>query len=483
MPAVEGHWTFATTSNDTDLDGKTGSFEVSAPSASNHGPVHVRDTYHFGYEDGTPFFPLGTTAYEGLAGGPSVRIPTMSRLSNSPFNKARFMLLSRSGRSNEKGLMPFQTGVDGKQDYTRPNPKYYAEVETGLRELQSLGVEADLIFFAPYFERQGPHTLSDMGAVNDEAYLRYAVARLSAFRNVWWTLSNEYDLFTTPKDWTRLGELVDSSDPYRHMLGIHNCCTTYYNNSEPWTTHVILQDITLQRLTAIPRNDGSMELDARRIGKPVVVDEYGYEGNNGTTWGGIGPREIVEMHWSITMAGAYASHGESYYGAMNDREFVGEAPKRIGFLKQIMTEAPYREMEPANDLIKQSGIAYIVTVLAKRGSYYLVHFPEAREAAVWNPGVFGPATPSKPLPLTPPFGAIKPSTATAPLEINIGEGVFKVELIDTWRMKVIPLGYTTGPTQKLRVRIAPGLLRIVKVDHVEPAAPIGDISTLGGTNF
>jgi hypothetical protein len=69
------------------------------------------------------------------------------------------------------------------------------------------------------------------------------------------------------------------------------------------------------------------------------------------------------------------------------------------------------------------------------------------------------------------------------VESNIGEGIFKVDLIDTWRMKVIPLGYTTGPAQKLRARIAPDLLRIVKVDHVEPAVPIGDISTLSGTNF
>ena len=45
------------------LQGKTGGIEVIAPSAGNRGPVRVRDVFHFGYEDGTPYFPFGTTCY------------------------------------------------------------------------------------------------------------------------------------------------------------------------------------------------------------------------------------------------------------------------------------------------------------------------------------------------------------------------------------------------------------------------------------
>ena len=29
---------------------------------------------------------------------------------------------------------------------------------------------------------------------HDEAYLRYAVARLGAYRHVWWSMANEWDL-------------------------------------------------------------------------------------------------------------------------------------------------------------------------------------------------------------------------------------------------------------------------------------------------
>jgi hypothetical protein len=40
----------------------------------------------------------------------------------------------------------------------------------------------------------------------------------------------------------------------------------------------------------------------------------------------------------------------------------------------------------------------LITVLAKRGSY---HFAQTKEAAGWNIGFFGPATPSQPLAAKP----------------------------------------------------------------------------------
>ena len=314
-----------------------------------------------------------------------------------------------------------------------------------------------------------------MDVAHDEAFLKYVVARFSAFRNVWWTMTNEFDLFPVQKDWQRLGEFVEKADTSKHLRGIHNCCIAFYDNSQPWITHVILQNITLQRRASGPRNDAWLELDARKIGKPVVTDEYGYEGNFAFTWGSFSPRDISEMHWSITLAGAYGSHGESYTYA-GPGEFIGESPVRLGFLKQIMTEAPYQEMEPAPDVVTKNGDA-LVTVLAKRGSYYLMHFAPPREQPDWNLGFFGPATPSHPMPLS----AGRPTLAFSPRpvpEFNIGEGTFKVEVIDTWNMKVHVLGYTTGPVQKFQSNVTPGVVRLVKVSGVEGGASTGDVAEL-----
>ena len=37
------------------------------------------------------------------------------------------------------------------------------------------------------------HASIQNGAAVDDRYLRYVVARLAAYRNVWWSLANEYD--------------------------------------------------------------------------------------------------------------------------------------------------------------------------------------------------------------------------------------------------------------------------------------------------
>jgi len=478
MPETQGPWKFTTTANDPQLASKSGSFVVVAPSQGNHGPVIVHNQYHFVYADGTPYFPLGTTLYNWLNRDRDLELRTLATLSRNPFNKVRFLIFPKWMVFNhvEPRRFPYVQTEPGKFDPDRFDRQFFAHYEERIRDLQALGIEADIILFHPY-DKWG---FSSMDQPHDEAYLKYVVARFAAFRNIWWTLANEFDVFRQQKDWRHLGELLAKLDPYGHQRGIHNCCTAFYDNSEPWITHVILQDITAQRRPATSRNDSSMALDARKIGKPVVVDEYGYEGNNGLAWGNLGPREAVELHWAITMAGAYGSHGETYVNPGHllwwsvGGELVGEAPARLGFLKRIMSEAPYTEMEPAPDVIAKG--TPLITALAKRGSYYLVHFAQVKEDADWNIGFFGPATPSHPLPRKPlDFGSFKFPPVP---EFHIGEGTFRVDMIDTWNMKVYFLGYTTGPVQSFQPGISPGVMRFVKVDHAEPAAPHGSVTEL-----
>ena len=51
MPEHLGTYSFQTASSDSALDRRTGSFVCIAPSAGNHGPVHVDKQYHFSYAD------------------------------------------------------------------------------------------------------------------------------------------------------------------------------------------------------------------------------------------------------------------------------------------------------------------------------------------------------------------------------------------------------------------------------------------------
>ena len=59
----------------------------------------------------------------------------------------------------------------------------------------------------------------------DALYWKYVVNRFAAYRNVWWSLENEYDLFPTKtlEDWEMFAYIIRKHEPYHHPRSIHNC--------------------------------------------------------------------------------------------------------------------------------------------------------------------------------------------------------------------------------------------------------------------
>src|SRR5436190_662074 len=80
-----GEWKYETNSNRPELKGKTGGFNAAKPSPGNHGPVRVRNRYHFAYADGTPYFQVGTTCYAWVHQGDSLEEQTLDTLKHAPF--------------------------------------------------------------------------------------------------------------------------------------------------------------------------------------------------------------------------------------------------------------------------------------------------------------------------------------------------------------------------------------------------------------
>ena len=89
---------------------------------------------------------------------------------------------------------------------------------------------------------------SDMGKEADDLYWNYCAARFSAYRNVWWSLANEYDILRnkTLADWERYASILCEKDPYKHLRSVHNCLT-YYDYTRPWVTHCSVQRTDLYR--------------------------------------------------------------------------------------------------------------------------------------------------------------------------------------------------------------------------------------------
>jgi hypothetical protein len=332
MPDETGTWTWETASNVPGLSGKTGAFECVAAQAGNYGPVSVRDTFHFGYADGTPYVECGTTCYAWAFQAEATQRQTVETLKTAPFNKLRMCVFPKwyQHNHNEPPLYPFPRSGE-TNDFSRFNPAYFQHLEKLILALQSVGVEADLILFHPY-DKWG---YQQMPAEVDDRYLRYVLARFAAFRNVWWSLANEFDLLRhkTSTDWDRIAHIVTSEDPYDHLRSVHNC-HVLYDWARGWCTHAGVQDSRVE-MAALWRADW---------GKPVVFDECKYEGNIASQWGNISADAMTRRFWMAAVQGAYCGHGETF---LNDKDILwwshggvlhGKSPARIALLRKLLEE-------------------------------------------------------------------------------------------------------------------------------------------------
>ncbi|HEY1790171.1 MAG TPA: DUF5060 domain-containing protein [Verrucomicrobiae bacterium] len=405
MPNAQGSWRYETRANVWPLTGKTGDFLVTPPTKGNHGPVRVHDTYHFAYADGTPFYPIGTTIYNWLDTPESLQEETLKTLAASPFNKARMLVTEQPTRYREEfapPLWPFAGSPPHDWDLTRFNPEYFQHYEQRISQLRDLGIQADLILFNPY----GKWGFNTMTAAEDDAYVRYVVARFSAYRNVWWCLANEYDFIRTKTDadWDRMGLLVQACDPYDHLRSIHNG-SLLYDYGKSWVTHACIQNgIAVQ-------SPGSAELYRDAWRKPVIYDEVKYEGDGKFRWANLSAQEMTRRFWCGIIGGTYVTHGD-YFTTVDEDTWTsfggkmrGQSAPRIAFLKNILEAGPADGLDPI-DKWNEPNFA------GQAGKYYLIYFGEEAPTN-WD------------------FQLYKD---------HLKDGIrFKAEIIDTWNMTITPV--------------------------------------------
>ncbi len=339
MPDSNGKWEYRTSSNARSMDGIQGEFDCAGPARGNHGPVKVKDTFHFAYADGTRYLPVGTTCYAWTHQGDRLEEETLKTLAASPFNKIRMCVFPKSYtfNANEPEQYPFEGSIQDGWDYTRLNPRFFRHLEKRIEQLGALGIEADLILFHPY-DRWG---FQEMTKGADDRYLKYVVARLAAYRNVWWSLANEYDFMWAKhvEDWERFAGIIKENDPYGHLISIHNGLV-FYDYRRDWVTHCSIQRIDLYK-TAEYANEWR-----ERWNKPIVIDECAYEGDVDAGWGNITGEEMVRRFWEGAVRGGYVGHGETYVHAQDILWWSkggilhGTSPARIAFLRRIMEEGP-----------------------------------------------------------------------------------------------------------------------------------------------
>lgn len=405
MPETQGTWKYETHANVWALTGKTGVFTAGPPGKGNHGPVRVHDTYHFAYADGTPYYPIGTTIYNWLDTPESLQEETLKTLAASPFNKVRMLVTEQPTyyrKQFEPALWPYVGTPPHNWDLTRFNPAFFQHYEMRIGQLRDLGIQADLILFNPY----GKWGFNTMDAAGDERYVRYAVARFSAYRNVWWCLANEFDFIKTKTDadWDRIGALVQQCDPYNHLRSIHNGAHLY-DYGKPWVTHASIQNgLAVQ-------SPGSAELYRDVWRKPVIYDEVKYEGDGKYRWANLTAQEMVRRFWCGIIGGTYVTHGDYFTTVVEDTwtsfggKMRGHSAPRLAFLRKILEDGPPEGLDPidkGND----------PNVAGQPGKYYLIYF-------------------DKDTPTNWTFQLYKP---------GLTDGMkFKADILDTWNMTITPV--------------------------------------------
>lgn len=371
MPEFEGNYTVKTRSNVPELNNQKDRFKVVPSGKDNHGPVRVCNKTHFAFADETGYIPFGTTAYAWGLQPEEVRNQTLETLKENKFNKIRMMVFPKSYNFNtvDPTIFPFEGKPKVKKDardwnvkpeevgfdFTRPIPQYFQNLENNIEKLDELGIQADLILFSPY-DRWG---FSRMGRQNNLEYLKYLIARVASYKNVWWSLANEYDLMVAKhqislKDWDIIGRYVYEKDPSRHLESIHNfydppehkdTTQNWYDHTKPWITHLSVQS---DNVFMVPKW-------IKEYNKPVIVDECRYEGNIPYGWGDDTPQGMTDNFWRVILRGGGCTHGETYVNNPESKhpiwwshggKLYGQSQKKINFLSNLLKENAFDWVVP-----------------------------------------------------------------------------------------------------------------------------------------
>ena len=398
-PDQTGAWTYITSSNIPELSGKTGKFSCVKPAKTNHGPLEVIDTWYFRYADGTPYFQVGTTCYQWTSQPKDLQDKTIKTLSTAPFNKIRLCIFPKWYIYNrtEPAIVAYENITDTTYNLEKFNPAYWNNLEMRISQLDSLGIQADIVLFHPY-DKWG---FATMTMPQYEKYIRYAIARLAPFQNVWWSIANEYDFMTVPprknhsgnmqkEDWDHFFQLIQAEDPFHLFISIHNG-TVWYDHTKSWVSHASIQNSKLEQGLSL----------REKYNKPVVYDECKYEGNIEAGWGQLTAQTMTQRFWVGAMNGCYVGHGECIKAPEDilwwgkGGVLRGESPKRIAFFRKFMEALPF-------DKMKSTHVNDSVFELSQAEKVYLIY-------------------------------SLKPGKFTITLE---GKKEYKVELIDTWNMTV-----------------------------------------------
>jgi hypothetical protein len=374
--------------------------KLRSESSDRPGPVIVApwNPKHFVHAGSKqPFYHLGYTAYHLVdsSNDDAQIVATLDYCVRHGFNKVRFLLsgyprdtvhgtsqdvehgvpaaalkaLNYGARAGHVNTLPAWEGRDHAFDFTRFNVGFWQKIDRAVQAMRERGIVANCIFT---IEKQGLQNEYGWLTENEYRLYRYAVARLAAYDNVWWDLGNEINEVRDAAWGDTMGSYVRLHDPYDRLTSAHGHAEFPYARS-PWADFVISQQYGqldelywwTQRFHELP--------------KPYINEEYGYEFNADQPGHGLNADWVRRSHWSIAMAGGYATYGD-YSGGVAwfymGEPGSGKAAAQLKHLRIFFERLPFQELTPRPQLVTRG------YCLARAESLYVVYLPEGGECEI-----------------------------------------------------------------------------------------------------
>lgn len=256
-PIKEGVWTFKTVSTDAGLNNVEGTITCTESQMRHdidkHGWVTLKeDTRYFVHEDGTPFFWLGDTHwqgpdyerihqcnYPGCTCGNQFKHLVDDRVKKGFTVYQTYFSTGRNGSEPEKEVLPWWS-----EPYEIINTEAFEKTDYMFEYLDTVGLEIGLgvgLHSQTYNQMKG----------NEEALFlitKYIVARYSAYPIIWLTGQEIICSHQPSIDlWLKVGDLIGKLDGYQHPRGAHmypwdaNHPSIKPLEDQPWHQYYMLQ--------------------------------------------------------------------------------------------------------------------------------------------------------------------------------------------------------------------------------------------------
>ncbi len=438
-PEEEGEWRYLLRGEGVELH-RRGRLRCIAPRGHGFIRIHPDNPHAFAYADGAPFFPMGDTCYGLYSDSPitaSLRTEYLKTRRSQRFNFVRLGILhSPTHGQTDPNYWPWG-GTPGKPDLDRFNPLFFRGLDAVLAEMQTAGMNAELIVLNYYLQ---PFTdVKVWTPARERQWLRYIAARYAAFPNLFlWTIANEYEAHPDGRyrldvpadpDWAKAtARFIREHDPYRHPVTVHPVISASIRGNSPrdpfdppWRIGEFFgkddaMDVLSQQtgqsgegvawdeqlqcwMGDAPDLVASLRTD-RRYGRPVLNTESGYEYLRGH------PTEKRQVHhtdkvrhsaWRIVCAGGYFAAG--FHGTIGHSDFWNriDAPNRytflvkdegaagqLGLLYDFFTSLPFWRMQPFEGVEGDMAVA-----LAEPGQVYVIYLPHGGAVTADLPATSG----------------------------------------------------------------------------------------------